>query len=159
MLIARLDGGCWKNPGGPGASACLITRDGKEVFSDCKLLPENPKMTNNVAEFEGLKMILEWCLKDGSDERIHIISDSQILINRITGKSRKPPVGSCAAIAKECVALCYKLKRKLSAEWQSRLTNDECDAMCTRKMRDHMKTSRVPSYMSDDRPRYGDEVL
>ena len=160
MLIATLDGGCWKNPGGPAAAACIITRDGIEVYRTSKLLPEHPKMTNNVAEFEGMKLILEWLQDNSIAEHAHIISDSQIVINRLSGKSRKPPVGACAGIAKECLRLYMQAERKITFEWKSRLANTECDHLCTQKMRQYMRSSKVPSYMNDDKGfRYGAETI
>lgn len=160
MLTGRMDGGCWRNPGGPGSCACLIKRNETEVYRTARILNSGPGMTNNVAEFEGMKLILEWLLADSSTEPAHIISDSQIVINRMTGRSKKPPVGSCAEIANECRLLLYRVRvsgRSMSFEWQRRASNDECDRMCSDKMNQFMRSARSPPTSDKSGFAYGSE--
>jgi ribonuclease HI len=160
MITAHLDGGCWKNPGGPAAAACVIFRNGHAVYRMTKVFPEHPNMTNNVAEFEGMKLILEWLLDNYISEHCHIISDSQIVINRMNGKSKKAPVGACAKVASQCLSLYMDQERKITFEWKPRRHNFECDQMCDRAMLQYLRQSKIPSYMNDDKGfRYGSEPL
>ena len=135
MLIARFDGACEpKNPGGHGACACVIERDGFEIYRKSEYLGYGPEMTNNVAEYQGLMLILKWYNKRIAalaGEHLHIIGDSMIVIRRMTGKSRKPPVGICAPLARDCVLAAQFNRPCLSFEWQGRDNNEECDAMCS----------------------------
>jgi len=88
-------------------------------------------MTNNVAEFEGIKMILGWYLATKSTDAMTIVGDSQVVIWRMLGKYRKPVAGICAESANDCLQMKSWLPYgKVNFEWQPRLSNDECDAMC-----------------------------
>lgn len=131
MLIARFDGGCIPNPKGHASSACFITRDGNEVFRQSKYLGFGEGMTNNVAEFEGVKMILQWYMRNGTSEPMRVIGDSQVVIWRMMGKYRKSVTGTCAEVANECLEIKSWLPwGAVTFEWQARMNNDECDAMC-----------------------------
>lgn len=130
MLIARFDGGCDPNPKGYTACACFITREGFEVYRKSKYLGKGDGMSCNVAEFEGLKMILKWYLDSGTMEPMTVVGDSQVVIWRMLGKYRKPVIGMCAAISTECLELRSRLPvGRVNFEWQRREHNDECDAM------------------------------
>lgn len=135
MLTARFDGGCYPNPGGFAASACLVVRGEEEVYRWGKYLGYGSGMTNNVAEFEAMREILRWYLDSGCTEEMKVIGDSQVVIWRMLGKYRKPVQGVCAPIAQSCL----EMKRwlpfgKVSFEWERRCNNEECDAMCNQLM-------------------------
>lgn len=131
MLIARFDGACQPiNPGGHAACACLIERDGVEVYRKSEYIGHGDGMTNNVAEYRGLLLILNWFNSQPNNERIHIIGDSQIVIRRMSGKARKPSTGVCSAVSLECLNAAVLHRFSISYEWQRREHNDECDAMC-----------------------------
>jgi ribonuclease HI len=124
-------------------------------------------MTNNVAEFSGMLLVLEWLTDNPSNEPIHIFADSEIVIRRMKGASKKPPVGSCAQIATACRDAVYPLHstRKITFEWRRRLHNAICDRMCTEKIKQAVKEGVVASPQKFDsvKPQgsfcYGDEVL
>lgn len=130
MLRARFDGGCWPNPGGHAACACLIEQDGEEVYRESVYLGFGKAMTSNVAEYRGLRLVLNWFRRLEPKEPLHIVGDAQIVVNRMKGKSRKPCVGMCTPLALECEAAARPFKEWLTFEWQRRENNDECDAMC-----------------------------
>lgn len=131
MLLARFDGACNPNPKGHAAFACLITRDDEDVFRFSKYLGKGDEMTNNVAEFEGIKAILKWYIDSGTTEPMRIIGDSQVVIWRMLGKYNKPVSGLCAPVANECLALQQWLPVGcVTFSWERRFNNDECDAMC-----------------------------
>lgn len=139
MLIARFDGACDPNPKGHTACACLITRDEVEVYRNGKYLGYGEGMTNNVAEFEGIRTILGWYLTGPKNEHMRIIGDSQIVIWRMLGRYPNPPVGVCSRIAMDCLSLKAMLPKGLvTFEWQRRDSNEECDAMCTFAIEERM---------------------
>lgn len=131
MLLARFDGACEKNPFGHGACACLVERDGVEVYRGSRYLGKHNRMTCNVAEFEGIKMIFKWYLDSGLCEPMTVVGDSQIVIWRMLGKYRKPVTGICAEVAGECLEMKSWLPAGMvNFQWQGRDNNEECDAMC-----------------------------
>lgn len=131
MLTARFDGGCVKNPGGHAACACLIHRGQIEVYRESRYLGHGPEQTNNVAEFNGMKAILQWYLAKKTEEPMLVIGDSQVVIFRMQGRYSKPAVGLCASVARECIELRNQIpERLIEFRWQRRLYNEDCDAMC-----------------------------
>jgi ribonuclease HI len=132
MLIARFDGACEPNPKGHSACACLITNEaGVEVHREWKYLGVGEGMTCNVAEFEGLMLILKWIGKQKLPVRVHIISDSMIVVRRMQGPVKKLTQGVCAQIAMDCQKANLRLPIRPTYEWQRRNNNEECDAMCS----------------------------
>jgi ribonuclease HI len=87
-------------------------------------------MTNNVAEYSGLLLILKWFNAHEPKERLHIVGDARLVIRRMTRKAAKPPAGICASLADDCLLAASWRRRWLSFEWQSREQNGECDTMC-----------------------------
>lgn len=142
MLIARFDGGCWPNPSGHAACACLVTKsDGYEIHRESKYLGSGALMSNNVAEFEGLLLIIRWfnaTVKEHK-ENITIIGDSRVVINRMKhgqkavsdgGRRFFPSSGVCARISFDCLLAASWNRHRMKFQWESRDNNDECDAMC-----------------------------
>jgi ribonuclease HI len=95
-------------------------------------------MTNNVAEYSGLLMILKWFNAHEPKERLHIVGDARLVIRRMTRKATKPPAGICASLADDCVQAAFWYRRWLSFEWQPAEQNGECDAMCQLAIRDEI---------------------
>ena len=144
MLIARFDGGCWPNPGGHAACACLVMREEEEVYRESRYLGYGSRMTNNVAEYEGLMMILKWIGREKIGERVHVVSDSQVVIRRMTGQAGGPPTGVCASLANDCRLAASFHGKILSFEWQRRSENEECDAMCDLEIEEAEKSDIAP---------------
>lgn len=131
MLTARFDGGCIKNPGGHAACACVIEQDGIEVYRESRYLGHGPNQSNNVAEFEGMRMILKWYLDKGITVPMEVIGDSQIAIWRMLGKYRKPVNGLCAESAKSCLEMKnWIMPGRVTFRWERREHNDLCDSLC-----------------------------
>lgn len=86
--IVHIDGGSRGNPG-PAAYGVHITRaDGKIVeLKECFGVA-----TNNVAEYRGLLAALSWAASHGI-ERLHVRSDSQLLIKQMRGEYRVKHAG------------------------------------------------------------------
>lgn len=128
MIKARFDGGCDPNPGGHAACACLIMDGDKEMYRKSKYLGHDAGNSNNVAEFEGVKLILEWLLLN--PQPCLIIGDSAIVIGRLKSKSSAGSKGLCEAVSLECKRLLNQRQSLVRLEWQPRTRNEECDAMC-----------------------------
>ena len=135
MLIARFDGACLpRNPEGHTACACTIKRDDVEIYRASEYIGYGKGMTNNVAEYRGLMLILKWFNALENKERLHIIGDSNIVIRRMTGKARKSAKGICAPLANDCLLAASWNRQWLTFEWQGRDSNDECDALCEKEV-------------------------
>ncbi len=84
MLKIYTDGGARGNPG-PSACAFVVVKDGKVIFSDSKFLG---KTTNNVAEYNAVKLAYEWLvLNKGKikNETIVFFLDSELLVKQLNG--------------------------------------------------------------------------
>ncbi|MDA1185779.1 MAG: ribonuclease HI family protein [Acidobacteria bacterium] len=86
--VAHIDGGSRGNPG-PAAYGVHIARaDGAIV----ELKEYIGVATNNVAEYRGLVSALSWARTLGID-RLHVRSDSQLLIKQMRGEYRVKHAG------------------------------------------------------------------
>lgn len=82
ILKIYADGGARGNPG-PAASAFVAELKGKAVIHKTKYLG---KATNNVAEYEGVILALNWLLKNGnkySFEKITFNLDSELVAKQL----------------------------------------------------------------------------
>lgn len=135
MLIARFDGCCLpRNPKGHTACACIVKRDGVEIYRASEYVGHGEGMTNNVAEFQGMLLILKWFNALENKEPMKIIGDSNVVIRRMTGKARKEAKGVCAPQANDCLLAASWNKKWLTFEWQGRSNNDECDLLCEKEV-------------------------
>lgn len=61
MIIIYFDGLCEpRNPGGIATYGYVVYKDEKVIKKGCRAIGEGQGMTNNVAEYSGLKRALEW---------------------------------------------------------------------------------------------------
>lgn len=97
MLTAYIDGSCKPtNPGGTAAYGIIIFKakensteiikepKGTIVWQNSETIGSGPEMSNNVAEYYALLQLLLW-LDSKPVEDISILSDSQLVVNQITG--------------------------------------------------------------------------
>lgn len=128
----RFDGGCFPNPLGHASCACLITRGDRTVYQESKYLGFGAGMTNNVAEFAGLLMAIEWLVANAAaSATIEVIGDSAIVIRRM--QTRTLPSGVCRGKAAECLIAVRRLGA-VAFRWEGRESNDICDGMCDREI-------------------------
>ena len=80
---ANIDGGARGNPGPAGYGVHVERADGSVV----ELKESLGTATNNVAEYHGLLAALEWAAQNGI-ERLHVRSDSQLLVKQMLGEYR-----------------------------------------------------------------------
>lgn len=83
-LVIHCDGAARGNPGPAGAGAYLTTPGGEVVAEVAEGLGET---TNNVAEYTAAIMGLERAKELGARE-VLLRSDSQLLVNQLTGRYR-----------------------------------------------------------------------
>jgi ribonuclease HI len=84
LITAYIDGGARGNPGPAGYGVHVVDDDGNvlaEIYEGIGIA------TNNLAEYRGLLAALEWALAHGH-ERVHIKSDSLLLVQQINGNYR-----------------------------------------------------------------------
>lgn len=81
--VAHIDGGSRGNPGPAGYGVHIERGDGTIV----ELKESLGIATNNVAEYRGLMAALTWAASHGI-ERLHIRSDSLLLVKQMLGEYR-----------------------------------------------------------------------
>jgi ribonuclease HI len=70
MITIYFDGLCYpKNPGGVAAYGYLVYRDEELLWKGFGGVGQGRGMTNNVAEYEGLKAAALWLVDEGSMRR------------------------------------------------------------------------------------------
>ena len=84
QVIVNCDGAARGNPGPAGAGAVVTSADGTVLAEVAEGLGET---TNNVAEYTGAIRGLEEAARLGA-RRVLLRSDSQLLINQLTGRYR-----------------------------------------------------------------------
>lgn len=84
MITAYIDGGARGNPGPAGYGVHIVDDTGALV---AELYEGIGRATNNVAEYRGLLAALEWAVTHGHS-RVHIKSDSLLLVQQINGNYR-----------------------------------------------------------------------
>ena len=81
MITAYIDGGARGNPGPAGYGVYVVDDSGNVLAELCRGIGHS---TNNVAEYSGLLAALEWA-RDHGHQRVHIKSDSLLLVQQIKG--------------------------------------------------------------------------
>jgi ribonuclease HI len=84
LLTIHTDGASRGNPG-EAAFAYTISRDGEPVIEEAGLLGT---MTNNQAEYSALVHALEHALELGTENRLLIHSDSELMVKQMRGEYR-----------------------------------------------------------------------
>lgn len=78
------DGGARGNPG-PAAAAFVVIKEGKVYYKTAKFLG---KTTNNIAEYWGIILALNWLsknIKTFQEKEINIFVDSQLVARQLAG--------------------------------------------------------------------------
>ena len=97
-ITANVDGGARGNPGFAGYGAIIKDHDGQVLAELYEGIGIN---TNNVAEYRGLIAALEWALEHGH-RRLHVRSDSQLVVQQMLGKYRVKHEGLIPLYQKAC---------------------------------------------------------
>jgi ribonuclease HI len=99
LIVAYIDGGARGNPGPAGYGVRIEESDGTLVDEFCASIGI---ATNNLAEYRGLIAALGWA-KDHGHRRVHVRSDSQLLVRQMLGayKVKHPALQPLHAEARE----------------------------------------------------------
>jgi ribonuclease HI len=127
LITVYFDGLCYpKNPGGVAAYGYVISRDGELIHEGFRAVGEGRGMTNNVAEYEGLKAALQWIVDNGFDDEIVAKGDSQLVIKQMKGDWQIK-----SATSKKYVPEIRKLLagRKAVFSWVPREDNEWADRL------------------------------
>jgi ribonuclease HI len=84
ILTIHTDGGARGNPG-PAALAYIIQRDGAPAIEHAEAIGE---ATNNQAEYKALVRALEHAVGLGTEHRLIVHSDSELLVKQMNGEYR-----------------------------------------------------------------------
>ena len=127
MITIYFDGLCYpKNPGGVAAYGYLVYRDEELLWKGFGGVGQGRGMTNNVAEYEGLKAAAAWLIDEGIDDRIVIKGDSELVIKQMKGEYRVT-----SATSRKYVPEIRKMLegRDVSFVWVPREENEEADGL------------------------------
>jgi len=127
MITAYFDGLCYpKNPCGVAAYGYLIYRDGEIIHRGFRAVGEGKRMTNNVAEYEGLKAAAMWLHDNGIEEKILIKGDSQLVMKQMKGEWQVS-----SATSKKYVPEIKLLLQGMDVtfQWVPREKNEEADKL------------------------------
>jgi ribonuclease HI len=127
MITVYFDGLCYpKNPCGVAAYGYLIYRDEKIIHRGFRAVGEGKGMTNNVAEYEGLKAAAMWLQDNGIKEKILIKGDSQLVMKQMKGDWQVNSVTS-----KKYVPEIKQLLQGMDVtfQWVPREKNEEADKL------------------------------
>ena len=122
--IAHIDGGARGNPGPAGYGVHIQLDDGAVV----ELKEAVGVATNNVAEYRGLLAVLDWAAQHGI-ERLHIRSDSDLLVKQMRGEYRvkhpglQPLWERARGLAKRIREVTYEHVRREFNKEADRLSN------------------------------------
>ena len=96
MIRAYIDGGARGNPGPAGYGVRIEDADGhliEELYAPLGIA------TNNVAEYNGLLAALKWAVDHG-ERRLHIRSDSELLVKQMRGEYKVKNAGLQPLVAR-----------------------------------------------------------
>ncbi len=126
--VAYIDGGSRGNPGPAGFGVRIETPEGSLIE---ELRASVGTATNNVAEYRGLLAALAWALEHGC-RRLHIRSDSQLLVCQMRGEYRVKNPG-LQSLHREARELAARIGR-VSFEHVPRARNQDADRLANLAM-------------------------
>jgi ribonuclease HI len=125
MIRAYIDGGARGNPGPAGYGVRIEDADGTLI---AELYAPLGIATNNVAEYNGLLAALKWAV-DHEARRLHIRSDSELLVKQMRGEYKiknaglQPLAARARLLAMELDEVTFEhVRRELNKE-ADRLSN------------------------------------
>ncbi len=142
MITVHFDGLCYpKNPCGVAAYGYLISRDDQVIHKGFGAVGEGKGMTNNVAEYEGLKAAARWLKDNEINGKITIKGDSQLVIKQMKGEWQ---VNS--ATSRKYVPEIKRLLEGMDVSfvWTPREKNEEADKLSRVAYERYMKQKKNP---------------
>lgn len=131
QIILEADGGSRGNPGPAGSGSVIIDANTGEVLQT--ISRSLGTCTNNVAEYTGLVLGLEYIVQTYPHAAISVRMDSKLVVEQMSGrwKIKHPDMKQLADLARE---LCRG--REVSYEWVPRAQNARADAAANAAMDD-----------------------
>jgi len=140
MITIYFDGLCYpKNPGGVAAYGYLVYRDEELLWKGFGGVGQGRGMTNNVAEYEGLKAAAQWLADEGIEDKIVIKGDSELVIKQMKGQYKVS-----SATSKKYVPEIKKLLegKDVSLAWVPREENEEADRLSRMGYESYLRQKR-----------------
>jgi ribonuclease HI len=140
MITIYFDGLCYpKNPGGVAAYGYLVYRDEELLWKGFGGVGQGRGMTNNVAEYEGLKAAAQWLADEGIEDKIVIKGDSELVIKQMKGQYKVS-----SATSKRYVPEIKKLLegKDVSLAWVPREENEEADRLSRMGYESYLRQKR-----------------
>ncbi|WKD59665.1 bifunctional RNase H/acid phosphatase [Corynebacterium caspium] len=130
VVFIHADGGSRGNPGIAGSGTVIYNAEHNQVLREISY-GFAEKVTNNVAEYQGLINGLEAAAELGA-KKVHVYLDSKLVVEQMSGrwKVKHPDMQRLAIRAKELVSGF----EKVSFEWVRRELNKEADALANQAM-------------------------
>ena len=140
MITIYFDGLCYpKNPGGVAAYGYLVYRDEELLWKGFGGVGQGRGMTNNVAEYEGLKAAAQWLADEGIEDKIVIKGDSELVIKQMKGQYKVS-----SATSKKYVPEIKKLLegKDVVFAWVPREENEEADRLSRMGYESYLRQKR-----------------
>lgn len=116
------------NPGGILAWAFVVKRNKKLVHQACATSDRGRDATNNRGEYHAVIAALLWLLRLEEPLPAIVMSDSELIINQITGKWRCKDQ-ELARLRDVAVRAVKSYKSRITFKWIPREKNTEADAL------------------------------
>src|SRR5262249_47655448 len=125
VLTIHTDGAARGNPG-PAAFAYVISRNGEPPIEEAGCLG---RTTNNQAEYTALVRALEHALRLGTQHRLVVHSDSELMVKQMKGEYRVKDPG-LKPLYEKAVQLSGRFDHKPRFVHVRREQNSRADALC-----------------------------
>ena len=134
VLTINTDGGARGNPG-PAAFAYVIVQEGAAPIEEAGCLG---RMTNNQAEYTALIRALEHAVRLGTERRLVIQSDSELLVKQMKGEYRvkdeglRPLYEQACRLRERFPSVTIRHVPRAQNTWADRLYNQALDGRCAK---------------------------
>lgn len=139
LLTIHTDGAARGNPG-PAAYAYVIAREGQPPIEEAGLLGET---TNNQAEYIALVKALEHAVALGTEHRVVVHSDSELMVKQLNGEYRVKNE-ELRPLYEEAVQLRRQFSGGVSFVHVRRGQNQRADELCNEALDGKRGCSRPP---------------
>lgn len=135
------DGACEPvNPGGHGSWGAVVRVNGVSVWQDGGYCGSGSKISNNVAEYQGLIAAVTKAIDFDGD--IVVRGDSKLVIMQMQGKW-KARGGLYLPFYEEAKALVNEHRKRLKFQWVPRDENAVCDELSKKVLKDRGVKFRI----------------
>lgn len=130
------------NPGGHGGGGYIVKINGKEIHRGQIYFPPGPEISNNVAEYSGIRELLKWLIKTKrTNQPVLVRGDNMMSVMQMAGKW-KAKRGRYIPLYLECRELAKQF-RNITFMWIPREQNGEADEISKTALKDHNVEFRI----------------